>query len=137
MYKILNMTYSKMPTEEAEQLALVGWLKKNNIFFYATTNENNSYKQDRKYAMIAEVKAKANGKLKGVADLTIFLKDFVLFIELKRQRPILKNGELGTPTNKASDEQLKFIEKVSSYYYAKGFICFGCDEAIEKIKEFI
>ena len=44
-------------TEAIEQQKLIQWLRLKKIFHYATTNENNSYKQDRKYAMIAEQKA--------------------------------------------------------------------------------
>lgn len=125
------MTYSKLPSEADEQKALVGYLKKKGIFFFATNNENNTFKQDRKYAMIAEQKAKANGKLKGVSDLCIFMEDTIVFLELKRQRPILKSGKLGTPTNKASDEQNDFIAKVNEYKYSYGAVAFGCDEAIK------
>ena len=41
MYKILNKTYTKLPTEDMEQEELVKWLNKNNYFFFATKNENN------------------------------------------------------------------------------------------------
>ena len=33
MYKILNKTYTKLPTEDMEQEELVKWLIKNNYFF--------------------------------------------------------------------------------------------------------
>ena len=47
-----------IPTEAVEQQKLVQWLRLKKIFHYATTNENNSFMQNRKYAMIAEQKAK-------------------------------------------------------------------------------
>ena len=136
MYKILNKTYTNLPTEADEQKELVKWLTKNKYFFFATNNENNTFKQDRKYAMIAEQKAKANGKLKGVSDLTIFTTNTIIFLELKRQRPVLKSGKLGTPTNKPSKEQNEFIAKVNEFTYAYGCVAFGCDESIKILKGF-
>ena len=55
-----------LPTEAQEQRNLVMWLQYKKLFFFAPTNENNTYKQNKKYAMINEVKAKSMGKLKGV-----------------------------------------------------------------------
>ena len=57
--------------------------------------------------------------------------DEIVFIELKRQRPILKSGKLGKATNDATSEQIEFIAKVNDYKYAYGFVAFGCDEAIK------
>ena len=137
MYKIRNKTYSNIPLEADEQKELVRWLNSKSIFHYATTNENNTFKQNRKYAIIAEQKAKAQGKKKGVSDLTIFLNDRILFIELKRQRPILKNGNLGVAENKPSKEQTEFINSVNSYSYVYADVAYGCDEAIKIIEELI
>ena len=131
MYKIRNQTFSKIPSEHEEQKALVRYLKSKSIFFFAITNENNTFKQNRKYAMIAEQKAKTQGKLKGTPDLCIFLKDKILFMELKVQRPLLKSGKLGTPRNKPTFEQLDFIEKSNKYKYCESYVAYGCDEAIE------
>ena len=137
MYKVLNRTYKELPSEAIEQQALVQYLKKKGYFFFATNNENNTFKQDRKYAMIAEQKAKANGKLKGVSDLCIFTTNTIVFLELKRQRPILKNGKLGTPKNKPSEEQHEFIAKVNGYHYAYGCVAYGCDESIKILNDVI
>ena len=130
MYKIRNKTYLLLPKEDEEQKELVKYLKEKNYFFYATNNENNTFKQNRKYSMIAEQKAKANGKLKGVSDMTIFTSDTIVFLELKRQRPILKSGKLGTPVNKPSEEQSNFIANVNEFHYAYGCVAYGCDDAI-------
>lgn len=135
MYKIRKTSYTNIPLEAEEQKELVRWLNSKCIFFYATTNENNTFKQNRKYAMIAEQKAKAQGKKKGVSDLTIFLKDKIVFLELKRQRPLLKNGKLGVAKNKPSEEQIEFLESVNSYGYAVGVVAYGCDESIKIIEE--
>lgn len=135
MYKVLNLNYSELPKEDVEQKALIKYLRKEGYFVYAATNENNTYKQNRKYAMIAEIKAEANGKLKGVADITLFTKDKIIFIELKRQRPILKNGNIGTPKNKPTKEQIDFICKVNEFDYCYGFFAYGCNDAIKILKE--
>ena len=122
-------------TEAIEQQKLIQWLRLKKIFHYATTNENNSYKQDRKYAMIAEQKAKSQGKLKGVSDITVLLPNKILFIELKKQGKVLKNGNISHSNSKVSDEQIAFLEKVNSFDYAIGKVCYGFDDAKNFIEE--
>ena len=124
-----------MKTEAQEQEKLVYWLRIKKIFHWATTNENNTYGQNRKYAMIAENKAKRGGKLKGVSDLTVMLPHIILYIELKRQPKVLKSGKKSTSHTKTSREQLDFIEKVNQYPYAKGKVCYGFEEARAYIEE--
>lgn len=136
MYKILNKTYTKLPIEEEEQKELIIYLRKRykNSLVYSNNNENKHSFRDRFIALKVEAKLKAMGKLKGIPDVTAFLDDYIFFIELKRQRPILKNGNKGTPTNKPTKEQLNFIEKSNTFKYCKSFIAYGCDEAIEIIQ---
>ena len=124
-----------IPSEAIEQQKLIQWLRLKKIFHYATTNENNSYKQDRKYAMIAEQKAKSQGKLKGVADITVLLPNKILFIELKKQGKVLKNGNISHSNSKVSDEQIAFLEKINSFDYAIGKVCYGFDAAKNFIEE--
>ena len=71
------------------------------------------------------------GKIKGTPDLCVFTENTIVFIELKRQRPILKSGKLGKATNDATSEQIEFIAKVNDYKYAYGFVAWGCDESIK------
>lgn len=124
-----------IPSEAVEQQKLVQWLRLKKIFHYATTNENNSYKQDRKYAMIAEQKAKSQGKLKGVADITVLLTNKILFIELKKQGKVLKNGTVSHSNSIVRDEQKAFLEKVNSFDYAEGRVCYGFESAKNFIEE--
>ena len=124
-----------IPTEADEQQALVQWLRAMHIFHFAPVNENNTYGQNRKYAMIAEQKAKSSGKVKGVSDMVVMLKDRILFIELKRRPRKLKNGKLSTSHTKTSDEQLDFLDRVNRFGYAHGKVCYGAKEAVEYIKE--
>ena len=123
------------PSEAIEQQKLIQWLRLKKIFHYATTNENNSFMQNRKYAMIAEQKAKAQGKLKGVSDVTVLLPNKILFIELKKQGKKLKNGNISHSNSKVSDEQIAFLEKVNSYPYAEGRVCYGFEDAKNFIEE--
>ena len=134
MYKILNKTYTKLPTEDTEQEELVKWLIKNNYFFFATKNENNQSFNNRLVAIKIEAKAKARGKIKGTPDLCIFTDNKIVFMELKRQKPILKSGKLGKPTNDATKEQLEFLAKVNEYPYAYSCIAYGCDDAVRILK---
>ena len=131
MYKILNKTYTKLPTEDTEQEELVKWLIKNNYFFFATKNENNQSFNNRLVAIKIEAKAKARGKIKGTPDLCIFTDNTIVFMELKRQKPILKSGKLGKATNDATKEQLEFLAKVNDYKYAYGAVAFRCDDAVK------
>lgn len=134
MYKIQNQTFTKIPSEEIEQQTLIRYLKKNNYFFFANVNENKQSFTNKLIATKIEAKSKSMGKIKGVSDICVFTENTIVFIELKKQRPILKSGKLGTPTNKATEEQMQFIAKVNNYKYAYGFVAYGCDEAVEILK---
>ena len=131
MYKIQNKTFTKIPSEEEEQKALIIYLKRNNYFFFANVNENKQSFTDKLLATKIEAKSKSMGKVKGVSDLCVFTENTIIFIELKKQRPVLKSGKLGKPTNDATIEQIQFIAKVNDYKYAYGFVAWGCDEAVK------
>lgn len=118
-----------IPTEAEEQKALVEWLRLKRIFHFSPMNENNSHKQNRKYAMIAEQKAKSMGKVKGASDIVVFLPDEILFIELKRRKKVLRGGGLSISHTKVSKEQYDFMTKVNKYEYADATICYGWIEA--------
>jgi len=124
-----------IPLEEVEQKALVQWIRAKKLFFFAPMSENNAHKQNRHYAMIAEAKAKAMGKIKGVSDIIVFLPTKILFIELKRQKKKLKNGNFSNSHSKPKKEQIEFLGKVNLYPYAKGYVAYGAKEAIEIIEE--
>ena len=120
----------QMMTEAQEQETLVQWLRLKKIFHWANVNENNSHMQNRKYAMIAEMKSRKAGKLKGVSDITVMLPNKILYIELKRRRKVLKrSGKLSTSHTKTSPEQIAFLDKVNTYPYAVGKVCHGWEEA--------
>ena len=122
-------------TEYQEQTALVQWLRLKQIFFFANHNENNTHAQNRKWAMIAEVKAKKAGKMKGVPDLTIFLDSNILFLELKRAKKRLKSGKMSNASSKPSKEQETAFRRINEYSYAEAIVCYGAKEAIEEIEK--
>ena len=115
-----------MQIEEQEQKALVQWLKLKKIFHFAPMNENKQSFTNPKVAMMIENKAKSMGKVKGVSDLIIMLPNKILFIELKRQEK---------SKTKVSDSQNAFLSKIGQFCYAKGYVCYGANEAIEIIEK--
>ena len=113
--------------EANEQMALIQYLallkrQKRVIDFYANSNEvadKNKIFGDR---------LKKMGKKAGVADITIFLKNKILFIEMKRKRRVLKNGKKSNE-NLLSPSQVKFLDTVNKLPYAKGYVAYGFEEA--------
>jgi len=122
-----------IPIEAEEQKCLVQWLRLNNIMHFAPVNENNTFKQNKTYAMIAEQKAKAAGKLKGVSETIVLLDSKILFIELKRKKKVLKNGSFSISHTQVSKEQYDFLTRVSKFDYADSALCYGWNEAREFI----
>ncbi len=80
---------------------------------------------------------KKEGVRSGVSDIVIVMKDLVLFIELKRTADILKSGKLSTAKISVSDSQIDFLNVVNTGNITKAFICYGYQEAISKILEYI
>lgn len=75
-----------VPLESIEQETLANWLRANNYMFYKSPSETwtSSWNQKRKN--------KLEGVTKGYPDTTIILKNKkLLFIELKRQKKVLKS----------------------------------------------
>lgn len=111
------MTNKSIPTEKAEHLKLVSWLNLKRLNFNHTANE-------RKTTARQGANLKRLGVKKGFPDISIYLSDKVLFVELKRA---VKSK------SKVSKEQLDWIELLNSLPYAKSKICYGADEAIKFI----
>ena len=108
-----------IPTEKAEHLKLVSWLNLKHLHFNHTANE-------RKTTARQGADLKRLGVKKGFPDISVYLSDKVLFIELKRA---VKSK------SKVSKEQSEWIEFFNALPYAKAKICYGADEAIKFIKE--
>ena len=107
------------PSEKAEHLKLVSWLRIKRLKFNHTANE-------RKTTARQGAELKRLGVSKGFPDISIYLGDKVLFVELKRA---VKSK------SKVSKEQSSWIEFFNTLPYAKAKICYGADEAIEFVKE--
>ncbi len=119
-----------IPTENLEQEKLANYLRAHNYIFYKSPSETwtSSWRQKRKN--------KLEWVTKGFPDTTIILKRWsLLFIELKRQKRILKNGKFGASPSVVSKEQVKWQKELSCLDNIESLICYGADEAIEKIKE--
>ena len=130
---------TKLPLEEEEQKIVVKYLKIKKILHFAPMNENKQSFSNRVLAMRIENKSKAMGKSNGVPDLMIPIANKYhhgLFIEMKRRAKSLKSGKKSTTHTKVSDEQRKWLyELIDNDYHA--VICYGADEAIEFIKEYV
>lgn len=124
-----------LPTEAEEQKALVQWLRIKKIMHFAPINENNHSKLNKTFAIRNEAKAKAMGKIKGVSDMVVFLDNKILFIELKRKKKLLKNGNYSTSNTDTSESQANFIDNVKQYPYTDAMVCYGWNEAKEFIEE--
>lgn len=110
--------FKNITSEKAEHLKLVSWLNLKHLHFNHTANE-------RKTTARQGAELKRLGVKKGFPDISIYLNDKVLFIELKRA---VKSK------SKVSPDQVEWIEFFNSVHYAKAKICYGANEAIEFIK---
>ena len=120
---------SNVPLESFEQEKLANWLDANNYIFSAIRNESD-YNNIKKWA-----KRKREWVRKWISDFCIILKCWaLLFIELKRQRKVLKSGKLGASPSKVSEEQIRWIDACNEIDNVWAVVCYGADEAIDYIK---
>jgi len=127
-----------MLSEEEEQKKVVQYLrllenKKKIVTFFAPVNENKQSKANRTMAIRLATKAKAVGKRAGVSDLVIIFKSEVLFLEMKVAPKVLKSGKLSFTNSKVSDNQIDFLKSVCESDVCDGIVCFGFNDAKEKI----
>ena len=125
-----------LPLEEQEQINFVKYLNAKKIFHFAPMGENKQSYANRQVAMKIASKSKKMGKIKGLSDVIVMLKDKILFVELKRARYPLKSGKYSTSHTKVSKEQKNFTETINkSFRYAKARVCYGAVEAIGFVEE--
>lgn len=113
------MITKTIPTEKAEHLKFVYWLNLKHLHFNHTANE-------RKTTARQGAELKRLGVKKGFPDISIYLSNKVLFIELKRA---VKSK------SKVSKEQSNWIEFFNTLPYAKARVCYGAEEAIKFVIE--
>lgn len=109
---------SQVPKEDAEQMRLAGWLKKNNILSYHCPNGGR-----RSY--VEGCKLKAMGVSPGVPDICVPIARrgyHGLYCELKRKE--------GGVVSEAQRQWLEALRR-EGYYV---FVSKGADEAIARIK---
>lgn len=114
-----------LPTESQETIALANYLRANDYTFTKNPNET--------FTKFYNVKRKNTLEWvsKWVPDMMIILKRWsLLFIELKRQKKLLKNWKYSTSNSKVSEEQEKWIAELNKLKNVQAEICYGCDEAI-------
>ncbi len=110
---------------EAENLAK--WLRLKDYRFSHIANESGL---PPKVAMLSAMRKKRMWVSKGVPDYMIVLKRWaLLFIELKRPRPILKNWKLWSSPSVISEEQKEWIETLSRIDNIDAVIAYGSEEA--------
>lgn len=98
-------------TQEAQKLA--NYLRLNNYVFSHIPNERKtSFKQGRIL--------KSVGVMSGFPDYLVFLKKYVIAIELKRSNKSL---------SRVSENQKTWIDKLNSFDYCIAKVCYGFNEA--------
>lgn len=128
-----------IPSEHEEAVALVDWMRYQKLDFWHPPMETytTSWKQ--------KTRNKQEGVVKGLSDYLIYIppkrcktkKAILLWIELKRRRRTLKNGELGKSPSTVQPEQMAFIEKMNTVGNVQGEVCYGSTESVQFIKKFL
>ena len=130
---------NNIPIEHDEAVKLVEWCQWRKVDLWHLPQE--TYTK----SWAAKAKNKKEGVRKGVSDYLVFIPaekcvaddNILLFIELKRQKPILKNGKEGKPKSKPTKEQIDFLNKVRTVIGVGGGVAYGADEAIDYISKFL
>ena len=118
--------------EDIEQIEVVEWMRKNNVLHYAIPNGGKRHVKNAS-------DLKKQGVSAGVPDLCIPIPNenyHGLYIEMKRRPKILKSGKKSYTNSSASISQLEWISKLNTLGY-KATICYGSDEAIKVIQEYL
>ncbi len=134
----------KVPLEYDEAVALSSWLRLKNLDHWHIVQENlGSHDGKMKWGRIA--KLKKSGWRRGLPDYLIIIpkerskyaRNLHIWIELKRQRPVLKSGKLGKSPSSISPEQLQTIGILNLHHDTKAEILCGAEEAINYVKQYL
>ena len=118
--------------EDIEQIEVVEWMRKNNVLHYAIPNGG------KRHVKTAS-DLKKQGVSAGVPDLCIPIPNdnyHGLYIEMKRRPKILKSGNRSYTNSTVSISQTEWINILNLSGYC-AVICYGSDEAIKVIKEYL
>lgn len=122
-----------IPKEEVEGEMLAHWLRANNYKFTHIANESGL---PPKVAMLSAMKKKRMWLSPWFPDFCIVLnRKSLLFIELKRQKSIWNNWKILKSPSVISPEQIMWIEVLNTIWNIEAHICYGFEEAKEKILE--
>ena len=122
-----------IPTENQEAEALAKWLRSHSYRFTHIANESGL---PPRVAMLASVRKKRMGTSPGFPDYCVILRRGSLaFIELKRQKAILKNGKQGASPSTISEEQIEWIKALQEIDNVSACVCYGWQEAVETIQK--
>ncbi|MBL0721052.1 MAG: VRR-NUC domain-containing protein [Sulfurovum sp.] len=119
-----------MNSESIEQQKLHQWCKNKRLLSFSVPNGGTRNKAEA-------VNLRKEGVVAGVSDYIIMLPKVILFIELKRQKKLLKNGTYSISHTKLSQEQMKFLESVDKFDYAVSTVAYGFDEAKTFIEKYL
>lgn len=108
-----------VPLETDEQAAFVDWLEYNGFKFTAIPNSTYTTSNAQK------VKNYRQGLRPGLPDLLVIVKDSLVFIEMKRRKQ-----------SKVSDTQQMWIDALNKCDNVAAHIAYGCEQAIEIIKQY-
>ena len=123
----------KVPSENIEAESLANWLRGNNYMFTHIANES---WLPPKVAMLSAMRKKRMWLSPWFPDFCIVLnRKSLLFIELKRQKPIWKNGKILKSPSIVSPEQILWIEILNTVQNIEAHICYGFKEAKAIIEE--
>ena len=119
-------------TEHQEQVEINQYCGRKNIKMFAVPNGANK-------SVVARSQFKAEGLKAGVPDLFFPIPSngyHGLFIELKKRAKTLKSGKKSYSGSKVSDAQKEWIRVLNENGY-KAIVCYGADEAIAEIDEYL
>lgn len=117
-----------LPKEDQEARSLAKAL---NAMGYRFTHIANEIDIPWRSAIIARSKGKAMWVSKGFPDYMIISKSgSLVFIELKRQRRILKSGKLWASPSSIQPEQIERIETLSKIKNTYATICYWYKDAL-------
>ncbi len=121
-----------IPRENIESEILANWLRYKDYTFTHIANE--SWLPPR-VAMLSAIKKKKMWLSPWVPDFLVILKKWsLLFIEMKRQRKVLKNWKLWASPSVVSEEQLKWQRELNKLNNIQCEICYWANEAIKQIE---
>lgn len=125
----------QVPLEDKEAENLATWLRLNKYKFAHIWNE--SGQNGTKNILIMMAKKKRMWVSPWFPDYCIVLKrGSLLFVELKRQRQKLKNGNLWSSPSNVSNEQKEWVEILSSLDNNMACISYWWQDAVKQVLYF-